>query len=640
MFKEILILSASTAVTLAQIWTGGVNDDDAYHDQAPLRQSPPIGPKEQSASRPNIVLILTDDQDLHMDSMDYMPYVKEHLISHGTFYKKHFCTTALCCPSRATLLTGKAAHNTNVTNVVPPYGGYPKFVSQGLNDKYLPVWLQDAGYNTYYTGKLFNAHSVDNYNSPHAAGWTSSDFLLDPFTYWYMNSTYQRNADEPVSYEGRHSVEVLTEKALDLLGEAIEGRGHDRNRRPFFLGIAPVAPHANIWSPNFAHGGHSDIRDVEFTPPVPMARHRHLFEGARVPRTRNFNPDEPSGASWIRTLPRQTPENVDYNDQFYRQRLQALQGVDELVDAVVEKLERNGLLDNTYIFYTTDNGYHIGQHRLQPAKQCRHQHFPNRARTGRASGSRGDGRGNDAYGPRTDVPLDRGCSPRSDFDGLAIPLPQKKAGEEEEEIRHEYVAVEHWGFASNEGRLFDGYRRLYLTIRTRPFASLVRRTTCTIRSGAATSASCTTSIGQNEEPQHRRANPEDSYSRTEADDQSTGPGRRKKKRNALNAPVLGGVPLNKMVSRLDSLLFVLKSCRPRRAYAPGKPCTRAAASEAWAMPCRRTGTASTRRGSAASASTGARWASFWMPGGPEFEKEEEGQIEEALRYQAAWHEWT
>lgn len=192
--------------------------------------------------------------------------------------------------------------------------------------------------------------------------------MLDPFTYWYMNSTYQRNTDAPVSYEGRHSVEVLTEKALGLLGEAIA----DRERHPFFLGIAPVAPHANIWSPNFAHGGDSDLRDVEFTPPVPMARHERLFTGVTVPRTPNFNPERPSsGGGWIRTLPRQTPENVDYNDHFYRQRLRTLQGVDELVDAVVEKLERNGVLDNTYIFYTTDNGYHIGQHRLQPAKQCR-----------------------------------------------------------------------------------------------------------------------------------------------------------------------------------------------------------------------------------------------------------------------------
>ena len=83
------------------------------------------------------------------------------------------------------------AHNTNVTDVGPPYGkyrtsclvrvllirivgGYRKFIDQGLNDHYLPVWLQDAGYNTYYTGKLFNAHAVDNYDKPYAAGWTGS----------------------------------------------------------------------------------------------------------------------------------------------------------------------------------------------------------------------------------------------------------------------------------------------------------------------------------------------------------------------------------------------------------------------------------------------------------------------------------
>jgi arylsulfatase A-like enzyme len=127
-----------------------------------------------STTRPNIVFILTDDQDLHMDSLEYLPFVQKHLIQQGTFYKKQFCTIALCCPSRVSLWTGKAAHNTNVTDVSPPYGGYPKFVSQGLNDNFLPVWLQDAGYSTYYTGKLFNSHTVDNYNSPHVNGFTAS----------------------------------------------------------------------------------------------------------------------------------------------------------------------------------------------------------------------------------------------------------------------------------------------------------------------------------------------------------------------------------------------------------------------------------------------------------------------------------
>ena len=75
-----------------------------------------------STKQPNIVLVITDDQDLHMDSLNYLPLIKKNLIDQGTLFKRHFCTTAVCCPARATLLTGKAAHNTNVTDVFPPYG--------------------------------------------------------------------------------------------------------------------------------------------------------------------------------------------------------------------------------------------------------------------------------------------------------------------------------------------------------------------------------------------------------------------------------------------------------------------------------------------------------------------------------------
>lgn len=72
--------------------------------------------------RPNVVFILTDDQDVHLSSLDYMPLVRKHLIEKGTLFNSHYCTTAVCCPSRVTLWTGKAAHNTNVTDVNPPYG--------------------------------------------------------------------------------------------------------------------------------------------------------------------------------------------------------------------------------------------------------------------------------------------------------------------------------------------------------------------------------------------------------------------------------------------------------------------------------------------------------------------------------------
>ncbi|CZS73695.1 unnamed protein product [Fusarium graminearum] len=142
-------------------------------------------------------------------------------------------TTAVCCPARVSIMTGQLAHIPNITDMIPPYGehstkfasymyisivlsnwkminsalifgkgGYPKFMSQGLNDDYLPVWLRDNGYYTYYTGKLFNAHTTENYDKPHAAGWTSSDFLLDPFTYSYWNATWQKDF-ETLSQRGQ-----------------------------------------------------------------------------------------------------------------------------------------------------------------------------------------------------------------------------------------------------------------------------------------------------------------------------------------------------------------------------------------------------------------------------------------------------
>jgi N-acetylglucosamine-6-sulfatase len=80
------------------------------------------GPSPAPSAKPNFILIMTDDQDLLLDSLDYQPAVNKHFTKEGTFFKRHFCTIAVCCPSRVSLLTGKAAHNTNVTDVSPPYG--------------------------------------------------------------------------------------------------------------------------------------------------------------------------------------------------------------------------------------------------------------------------------------------------------------------------------------------------------------------------------------------------------------------------------------------------------------------------------------------------------------------------------------
>ncbi|KAL2840171.1 Six-hairpin glycosidase-like protein [Aspergillus pseudoustus] len=385
---------------------------------------------------PNFVFVLTDDQDLTMNSVEYMPHVRSRIRQQGIDFTNHFVTTSLCCPSRVSLWTGRQAHNTNVTDVSPPWGGYPKFISQGFNENWFPVWLQNAGYNTYYVGKLFNAHSVETYNNPFVKGFNGSDFLLDPFTYSYWNSTYQRNHEPPKSYAGHYTTDVTEEKALGFLDDALE----DPNR-PFFLTVAPIAPHFDQ-QPDRPAG----------TPPqapVPAPRHAHLFPDARVPRVPSFNPVHQSGASWIKELALQNQSVVDYEDFFYRQRLRALQGVDELVDKLITRLEESGLIHNTYIIYSSDNGFHIGHHRLPPGKTTSYEEdirVPFFVR--------GPGIKPNQTEDRVTTHIDfaptifelLGLPLRDDFDGTPMRIAKNSSA-----VAHEHVTVEYWGTAVLEG---------------------------------------------------------------------------------------------------------------------------------------------------------------------------------------------
>jgi hypothetical protein len=135
---------------------------------------------------------------------------------------------------------------------------------------------------------LFNAHSLSTYNSPFVNGFTGSDFLLDPHTYEYLNASFQRNQDAPVSHEGEYSTDVLAGKAYGFLEDAVA------EQKPFFLTIAPNAPHSNV---QFAEGwfnGSGSAHNILTTPPIPAERHKNLFQDAIVPRTESFNPDEVS----------------------------------------------------------------------------------------------------------------------------------------------------------------------------------------------------------------------------------------------------------------------------------------------------------------------------------------------------------
>jgi len=137
---------------------------------------------------------------------------------------------------------------------------------------------------------------------------------------------------------------VLASKAYGFLDDAVKAG------KPFMLTVAPVAPHSNVHIiDKNIHGNYSGASAIQ-SPPVPAERHKHLFPNARVPRNAAFNPAEPStGAAWISNLARQNESNVAYNDDWYRNRLRALQSVDEMVAEIGARLRDHGILDETYL---------------------------------------------------------------------------------------------------------------------------------------------------------------------------------------------------------------------------------------------------------------------------------------------------
>ncbi|KAK7034484.1 hypothetical protein VNI00_012331 [Paramarasmius palmivorus] len=316
-------------------------------------QGDTISSRQTSTPKPNIILILTDDQDVRTGTLDYMPKTRQAIAEQGTSYQRFYAPVSLCCPSRVSLLRAQYAHNHNITFVDGPYGGYHLFCEKGLNDAYLPIFLQEAGYNTYYAGKLMNGLDWDLVTTAYPKGWTYSDFLVDPNAYLYFNASFSANgtSDTPVSFEGQYQVDVIKDKALGLFQEAL---ADSAGGKPFFLGIAPTAPHMEVQF------------DGSFTEPLPRSRDANLFEDVQVPRAPSFNVQSQGAVSWLKELDELNSTVVDYIDQVYRQRLRVLQPVDELVEAVVQAVESAGpeVADNT----TSDNGYALGSHRRNPSK--------------------------------------------------------------------------------------------------------------------------------------------------------------------------------------------------------------------------------------------------------------------------------
>jgi N-acetylglucosamine-6-sulfatase len=304
--------------------------------------SPAVERGELSPIRPNIVFIITDDQDV--ETLQYMPRLNALLAAQGVTFTNMFVATPQCCPSHVSVLTGLYPHNSGVLNNWYPTGGFRRFLELGGENSTIATWLQAAGYRTARFGKYLTEYDATTYVPP---GW--SEWYAFYGSGKYFNYTLNENGTQ-VPYgndPSDYSVDVLTHKVIDFIDRAQENE-------PFFVFFAAAAPHGD----NVPNG-----------PATPAPRHKGMFAGAQAPRPPSFNEGDVSDKpDAISSLPLLTAAQITAIDSEYQTRLEALQSVDEAVESIVNSLATHGQLENTYLVFTSDNGYHLGQHRLRNGK--------------------------------------------------------------------------------------------------------------------------------------------------------------------------------------------------------------------------------------------------------------------------------
>lgn len=300
----------------------------------------PAGAAEQPDDRPNIVVILADDLDATATQVwTEMPRTAALIRDRGIEFDNGFAPMPICCAARASILTGKYGHNTGVLTNAGDVGGFDAFRDNGNESSTIATYLHDAGYRTGMAGKYLNGLEHDPDHIP--PGWDDWNAGVDNFLYTGYN--YQLNENgvrvkygfSPADYQ----TDVIARKSTEFITDAAVSGS------PFFWYAASTAPHF----------------------PLPAApRHVSQVVPTAAPRTPNYQEADVSDKpSWlIDTALVRAATITAINDVDYTNRLGSLRALDEMVAGIVDTLDRVGELDNTYLVFTSDNGYSLGSHRL------------------------------------------------------------------------------------------------------------------------------------------------------------------------------------------------------------------------------------------------------------------------------------
>jgi N-acetylglucosamine-6-sulfatase len=338
--------------------------------------------------KPSFVVIQTDDETLDQLyavfnagglEIPAMPNTLAMIARRGISFNRYYVSYPLCCPSRVSLLTGRYAHNSNVRGNVQPNGGYTGFKSRGAYTHNLATWLQGGGYRTIHIGKFLNGYGDEPYDNGTDVppGWNAWHSVLKADTHHYFygytlnnNGTLEGPIGDPGSWDTREYGErdyfgcptsTIEEKPClyetDVLSRiAYEELTATSPEQPFYLQLDYTAPHGDFRRP---------------AGPEPAPRHYTLFDGAPYPHSREegFNEgnvnDKPR---FIREAPYLSLTEIHAYRVYYQKALASLRAVDDGVKTVLDTLGGLHRLRNTYVIFTSDNGFFYGEHRLTGGK--------------------------------------------------------------------------------------------------------------------------------------------------------------------------------------------------------------------------------------------------------------------------------
>lgn len=318
----------------------------------------PVTATAKQTERPNVLMIMVDD--MRTDELQWMPHVQRLLAKEGVTFTNGFSGFPLCCPARASVLTGQLPHNHGVWSHEPPWG-----FSSLVDTDTVPVWLQRAGYHTTYLGKYLNGYGIQpepgeqsgtstQYVPPGWDLWRGSidgglapDHEYDGGTYRFRDTTLNDNGDGYVSLQGEYQTTAYARLTREQLKASAE------EGKPFFSYISFTAPHHGL--------PHEPDDPPDMKTPARPKRIRGQFDEhlTKAPGTDWRDPDRSD-------KPRRMKRTYDDDMraqilELARQRAESLYVVDEAVKKIVRGLRENGQLDNTLIVFTSDNGYFLGE---------------------------------------------------------------------------------------------------------------------------------------------------------------------------------------------------------------------------------------------------------------------------------------